>query len=493
MRIRAGNRQHTTVRNKRQWPGRLLRAVISLFALLGVAVTLATAVFPQFVLQPVRQFSQQLGYPVAEVENKFLDVYLSARGYYRALTGLAEPVPELSIDVKFREMRKIYAKREEALARGVLVQGDDDFVAGEIRYLDRTIPIKMRLKGDWIDHLTGRKWSFRIHVKGKDQLLGMRRFSIQNPSTRFFQAERLFFEALNFFDVLAPRYRFVDVTLNGESMGLMGLEEAFSKEILESNRRREGVIVRFSEDNVWAARDGTETGMTTDQIGFGGAFDSYRNAPVDAFGSSKIAESEVLSGQYQIASGLLNAFAEGRLSAAEVFDSRQMGMFLAVADVFGSWHALRWHNQRFYLNPVSLRLEPIGFDANLYTRDRRLRSVVGRAALTADMMRDPQIFTAYRQSLEAVRASIAEGGLLARLNEVQDQAIRELQNEYPMIVPYPLEELQARAEALAEVLERPDAQTVIVGRDRDHEKTLYPRFAWLNVDVKAGQPVGENQ
>ena len=38
--------------------------------------------------------------------------------------------------------------------------------------------------------------------------------------------------------------------------------------------------------------------------------------------------------------------------------------FLAIADLWGGWHVLRWHTLRFYGNPVTRKLEPIGFDAN---------------------------------------------------------------------------------------------------------------------------------
>ena len=147
-------------------------------------------------------------------------------------------------------------------------------------------------------------------------------------------------------------------------MGLMALEEFFAKELLEFNRRREGVIVRFDESLAWSARDA----MSGENNGWGGAFDHFSNSQVDGIGSSRIAESPALSKQYAIAAGLLNGFVEKRLTASEVFDARQMGAFIAVADYFGSWHAIAWHNMRFYLNPITLRLEPIPFDATLQDR-----------------------------------------------------------------------------------------------------------------------------
>ena len=108
----------------------------------------------------------------------------------------APPIPELVIDIKFRHMQKLYKKRAEALKKGVLIQETEDFVPASIRHGDQTTRIKLRLKGDHTDHLDSDKWSFRIHVKGKDHIFGMRRFSIQHPKVRGYQGESLFFETL---------------------------------------------------------------------------------------------------------------------------------------------------------------------------------------------------------------------------------------------------------------------------------------------------------
>ena len=107
-----------------------------------------------------------------------------------------------------------------------------------IRYNNRSIKVKLRLKGDWTDHLEGKKWSFRIHVKGKDQLFGMRRFSIQHPKVRGYYSEPLFMETLRHVGVLAPRYFFINVVINGDDLGIMALEEHFSKELLEFNEQK---------------------------------------------------------------------------------------------------------------------------------------------------------------------------------------------------------------------------------------------------------------
>lgn len=108
--------------------------------------------------------------------------------------------------------------------------------------------MKLRLKGDWTDHLGGDKWSFRIKVRGDDTLLGMKVFSIQDPETKNYVNEWLFHRALEREEIISPRYDFVDVTINGKHKGIFALEEHFEKQLIEHNQYRAGPILRMNED-----------------------------------------------------------------------------------------------------------------------------------------------------------------------------------------------------------------------------------------------------
>ncbi len=356
---------------------------------------------------------------------------------------ISQPVlPELVIDIKFEHMQKLQQKRRAAMARGILSQGADELVPASIRYEGRTIKIKLRLKGDNTDHLEGNKWSFRVHVKGKDQILGMRRFSIQHPKVRGFQGEILFFATLRHVGVLAPRYRFANVTVNGDRIGIMALEEHFSKELLESSRRREGPILKFDESLVWEATDGKYRG-------FWGVFDDYRNVPIDAFRSSKIAKSPRLSKDYATALGLLRGFVERRLPASDAFDSELMGRFLAVARLWGSRHGVGWNNQRFYFNPITAKLEPVGYDSNLQ----------GRVGIGEDLhessvhriLDDPKIFAAYKRALRRLAKGIDGGELAAKLEKIEQRTLDVLRSEFYLLEPFPHDELKARAKHLGDI------------------------------------------
>ena len=106
------------------------------------------------------------------------------------IDGLAATPERIDISINFREYMKLAAKREEALARQLLVPGPDDWVPATIRYKDETYRIDIRLKGDLADHWKREDgWSFKVKVKDNKSLFGLSRFAIQNPRTRNYLSE----------------------------------------------------------------------------------------------------------------------------------------------------------------------------------------------------------------------------------------------------------------------------------------------------------------
>lgn len=357
------------------------------------------------------------------------------------LVAPSPSIPELVLDIKFKQMQKLYDKRAEALEKGVLIQDEDDFVPASIRLDGRTVRVKLRLKGDHTDHLEGIKWSFRIQVKGKDHIFGMRRFSLQHPKTRGYQGEALFYDTLRYLGVLAPRYFLVNLTINGNNAGVMALEEHFSKELLEANGRRDSPIIRFDESLYWDE-------IATNTVQGEAAFDDYRNTFIDTFTSSRVFKSERLSAEAAAATGLLRGFVEEVLEPSEVFDSHQMGRFLAAAQLWGSWHSVRWHNLRFALNPITMKLEPIGFDSDIQGR-KKPGVIIGQDnAMMSALLDDPQIYAAYREGLQQLATAVNDGSLIERLKKVEEDFLAGLQKEFFLLQPFPYEEFEKRVKRL---------------------------------------------
>ncbi|MDQ3047933.1 MAG: CotH kinase family protein, partial [Bacteroidota bacterium] len=158
----------------------------------------------------------------------------------------------ISIEIKSKEMKILEQNRDQAIERGVIINDQDgEYVPATLEYKGKKIKIKLRLKGHMTDHLQANKWSFRIKVKDKDSFMGMNRFSIQHPGTRGYIYEWIYHELMKKEGIIALRYKFINVFVNGKDWGLYALEENFENELLENNNRKRGPIVRFNPDLYW--------------------------------------------------------------------------------------------------------------------------------------------------------------------------------------------------------------------------------------------------
>lgn len=366
----------------------------------------------------------------------------SAPGNWARARLAPPPVEELALDIKFKHLHKLHEKRAEALRTGILMTTNDDFVPAEIRHDGRTIRVKVRLKGDYTDHLEGDKWSLRVHVRDGDQLFGMRRFSLQAPWTRGFHSEPIVLDHMRREGVLAPRYFFVNTSVNGKDIGLMAVEESFSKELLESQRRREGVIIRFDEEDMWAAEQ---------RNGHHGPFDSFRLAAIRPFASSAVEKSEKLAEDLEIATGLLRAFVDGQLPARDVFDTELLGRFIAISELWQSLHSVRWHNMRFYFNPITERLEPIAFDINLHVHYVGFGLGSRSIPFASFLLADPDVRASFVRNLSRLAAEMAEGDLARWVGEIEPPLLAVLHREFPSLAPMHVEQLAARSRLLQKI------------------------------------------
>ena len=98
--------------------------------------------------------------------------------------------PRLIIDIKHGDYQKLAYNREVALQRGQLLADVRDEVPATLRYGDKLVKARVRLKGDLPGHWESKnKWSFRIKIRDDETLFNMTRFSIQDPRTRDFLNE----------------------------------------------------------------------------------------------------------------------------------------------------------------------------------------------------------------------------------------------------------------------------------------------------------------
>ena len=211
---------------------------------------------------------------------------------------------------------------------------------------------KIRLKGDFTSHINmWKKWSFRIKINGDNTFMGMKVFSIQHPKERYMLNEWIFITQLKKEGILAPRFDFVRVYINGEAWGIYAIEEFFRKELVESQHRREGVIVKFNDDLSFIDDDKSDlledTGTIAEpfdtKIVFNDTDKSY------LFSNAKEKLNGVLNKQYPI---------------NKVFDIKLLAKYWALCDLFDALHGLISFNLRFYYDPITGLLEPVHYDGD---------------------------------------------------------------------------------------------------------------------------------
>lgn len=313
----------------------------------------------------------------------------------------------ISIEIKERDFKELEKNREKALARGVIINDiDGDYVPATIEYKGKKWNVKLRLKGHMTDHLQDNKWSFRIKVKDKEPLMGMKRFSIQHPGTRGYVYEWMYHQLMKREDIIALRYKFINVSVNGKDWGIYAVEENFDKELIANNNRHPGPILRFNPDLYWVDRYNE---IKHEQPV--AEFASYYSAAVEAYREDEVMNDSLMQQYYLKAVALFEGFRSRKLPAEQVFDIPRMARFHAIVDLVGGEHSIDWSDLKYYYNPVTARLEPVAYEsftqfpfqevAGNY-KFQPLDSTQNYPNWHAALFSDPVFFKAYVQQLERI-------------------------------------------------------------------------------------------
>lgn len=331
-------------------------------------------------------------------------------------------VPTLVVDMSFTSYDEILSQRDSALLTGVYVPSDGDFVPATISVngADRgdPIPVRMRLLAGPADNLgESEKWGFEVETRRNSQLLGMRRFALVDPAVNNWLNQWAFAQALEREGILAARYRFMHLILNGDDRGIYALQEGAAGELLVAQDRAVGAIIGFDTELLWesiAHFEGDASAAYADPVANLSATD-LQYLEVEAFRSSADSPDADLRVQESRAVSLLRGLQAGELKASAVFDVERYGRFLALVDLWGATQATSLANLTYYLNPTSGQLEPIGASGDPLGTDQRL-------SLVATYL-DPVLQATYAR--EAARVSQPE--YLDELRAELEPEFRQLQ------------------------------------------------------------------
>ena len=372
----------------------------------------------------------------------------------------------LYLNIKFKDLKEIEDKRSEAIQKQRLSSTKDDFVKAEISLNgNNQISCELRLKGHLPDHWDGEKYSLRIKLKKGKLINGMSTFSIQDPRTRSDTLEWIFLNHLREEGCMSVRYDFVNVIINGKKMGVYAMEEHFSKEMIEANQRRSGVVGYFDDYFYWKKYPPT----FFENISWNSL---YLSATPSIRDRKKIQKNPVLEQQANNAIKLMHSLKEKSLDASRILNHVETGKYLAITRLWATNHGLGIDDINFFFNPVTSLLEPVGFDGQADSTPYQCFFSYDESPWVKYALRDPLIASSYIQYLSkfctAEYLTQLKEKLVCResnfrkllLQEMLWQDRQTIWKNYPSFdTGNPWQQLQERAEKIRKELAEPQLAT----------------------------------
>jgi hypothetical protein len=147
----------------------------------------------------------------------------------------------------------------------------------------------------------------------------------------------------------------------------------------------------------------------------------------------------------------MRGFLAGDLSPDEVFEVELMARFMAICEVWRTSHPIAWHNLRFYFNPLTSRLEPVGFDGNIQGAPHAPGLVTAEGGFTPMLLADAAFREMFTRELVRVATEMGDGTIEAWARPIEAELVPQLQEGFDWIAPMRFESLVPRAKKLASI------------------------------------------
>ena len=255
------------------------------------------------------------------------------------------------------------------------------------------------------DHFgDNKKWSYRVTVKGENVIDRQKKFNLLVPHSRDYVNDFLAQNFLSELNMISLRVKAVKLVLNGRDMGTYLKEEFYDKRLVEFNKYRESPIIRLNDD--WSIEISQNNYLKYKTI-----VDNYQKK-IDLFMSNKI-------------------------KIDELFNFEKMSDRLAQSVIFGDSHSLYSLNQRYYINPFTLKLEPLGREyiyseyENLDAIKNNINIVQDKNIVNSNLFNEIDFLNKFRNSLDFIASEMFLNRVYENHFNKIDQMKKIFHREYP--------------------------------------------------------------
>ena len=242
------------------------------------------------------------------------------------------------LDIKFKEWRKLVNQRNNVWNYSTVFkyfpfQWTDSIdkkieIKGRMTFNNQINKVKLKLTGMNYDHFgDSKKWSYRISVNGDNVIDRQKKFNLLIPPSRGYINDFIAQTFLRELNMISLRVKPVKLVLNGDNMGTYLKEEFYDKRLIEYNKYRESAILRLNDDFTIEISE-------TNYIKYKSIIEKFKKK--------------------------IDLFIDGSINIEKIINIDKISDRLALSVLFGDSHSLFSLNQRYYLNPFTCKLEPLG-------------------------------------------------------------------------------------------------------------------------------------
>ena len=339
----------------------------------------------------------------------------------------------IDILLKQKDLDLLKKFRAIALKKGIISPSLKKYFNAIMIYRNKEIPIKIRLKGDWIDHLKSDKWSFRIKINGEFNFKGIKKFSIQHPKTRSFLKEWIIHKIFKEEGVLTTRYGFISASLNGKNLGIYAFEEHFSEELIKYYNKQNAPILKFNEDGLWETRWGNPKNKI--------AYPYLESAKIVPFSKKNVFASKELSELFDYGRSSMEKYRSNYTNLDSIFNIKKTALMYALNDLGSVRHSYHWHNQRTYINPADKKLEFIAYDCYAGIDEGIEDTIYGYSSsnsfcsynqyLSKQFFNNKDFTLYYKNYLKKVSSKKYVNDLIKKYQTASDSLLKILYTEFP--------------------------------------------------------------
>jgi hypothetical protein len=360
------------------------------------------------------------------IRDMIIDASVTRFDVFKNIINGAKVEPkQVKIDIAFKNLQKIAYYRKLSLSRGGIREDvKKEQIPAKLIYQGKSYKVKLQMTGQNLDHVgDSEKWSLRVKVKGEKTIFGMKEFSLLNPHSRGKLSEWVYHQMEKEEGLISLNFDFVDVTINGKHIGIYTLEEHFRKHVIERNKHREGII-------------------------FKPVF------PLKIFNSKKVQNNSLLNEQRLLLLKTWGAFNNGEIEADKLFDYDKMAKFYAIVDLFGGHHATISDNMRFYFNPITNLIEPIGRELGelRYSHSNSTTKLTYSSPPYPKLFEDQAFLKMYFKHLERITKKEYLESFFKKIEPDKEYRMNILFRDYPFYA-YPKEYLFRNQNIIRKILD----------------------------------------